>query len=142
MSDIDELYQELILDHARSPHQFGELSAPTHFAKGDNPICGDEVFVTLEVDNNIIQNIKFNGEGCVLSRASASMMTDVVKGKTLEEVEQIYSHFHSMLIEESQENDPSLGKLNAFSNVNQFPMRVNCVTLSWHTLRAALKHKG
>lgn len=143
MSDLNELYQELILDHANSPHQFGELSSPTHLAKGVNPICSDDVVVYLDVSDNIIRDIKFKGEGCVLSRASASMMADAIKGKTLAEVDALYSLFHEMLTEEADSNYESLGKLQAFATVDQFPMRVKCVTLSWHTMRAALQnHQG
>lgn len=140
MSELETLYQELILDHASAPHQFGEVSSPTHKAKGINPICSDDVYLTLEVSDNTIRDIKFKGEGCVLSKASASMMCDAMKGKSLNEVQSLFSLFHQMLTQDIDANYEPLGKLQAFSNVNQFPMRVKCVTLSWHTLQAALQN--
>lgn len=143
MSDLDELYQELILDHANHPQQYGDLIAPTHIATGINPICGDDVCVTLDIKDNIINDIKFQGHGCVLSKASASMMASLMKGKTLNEMETLLTDFYSMLTRDTNRDYAILGKLQALANVKKFPMRVKCVTLSWHTLQAAVhNHQG
>jgi nitrogen fixation NifU-like protein len=145
MSDLMELYQEVILDHNKQPRNFGELAAAEHQAEGNNPLCGDRLTVYLTLDSGRIADIRFNGQGCAISTASASLMTEAVKGKTLEEASALFEGFHELLT-----GDPSvpgaapgeLGKLVVFSGVREFPIRVKCATLPWHTLRAALRGSG
>ena len=141
MSDLLALYQEVILDHNRKPRNFGELPDPEHRAEGNNPLCGDRLTVDLVVEGGRIVDVKFRGQGCAISTASASLMTDAVNGRTLEEANALFERFHEMLT-----GDPSapaevsgeLGKLAVFAGVREFPIRVKCATLPWHTLRAAL----
>jgi len=139
--DLGDLYQELILDHNSSPHNFGELANANHKACGNNRLCGDRLTLFVQVDQSVVADVKFNGEGCAISKAAASMMTDAIKGKTLSEVEKIFNQYHALLTDD--ENDSNnmelLGKLVAFKGVKQFPIRVKCATLAWHTLNAALK---
>jgi nitrogen fixation NifU-like protein len=142
MSDLTDLYQEVILDHNRRPRNFGELPEANHKARGHNPLCGDQlnVYVTL-ADTGVIQDVRFDGSGCAISKASASLMTEAVKGKSLAEAETLFEGFHELLT-----GDPSvrgtasaeLGKLAVFEGVREFPVRVKCATLAWHTLHAAL----
>ena len=144
MSELEELYQEVIIDHSRSPHNFGSLKGASRKAEGHNPLCGDQITVYLDLDQNVIRNIRFEGSGCALSKASASMMTASVKSKTKAEAERLFEQFHGMITGD-QENglDPStLGKLAVFSGVREFPLRVKCVSLPWHTLRAGLDGAG
>src|SRR6185503_15904468 len=138
MNDIQNLYQELILDHSRSPKNYGELSAKTHHAQGNNPLCGDNIDVDLLVKDDLIEKISFRGDGCAIAKASASLMTEHVKGCPVEKALSIFGLFHAMLVSESEELD-DLGKLAALKGVRQFPIRVKCATLCWHTLAAALK---
>lgn len=140
MSDLDDLYQEVILDHQRNPRNFARLPSANRSAEGTNPLCGDHVTVYLDVEDGIIRNISFEGEGCAIAKASASMMTSAIKGKTLAEASEIFKRFHRMVM---GDRDPcidieSLGKLAAFSGVSAFPVRVKCASLAWHTLNAAL----
>ncbi len=140
MSDLDELYQEVILDHQRHPRNYARLPNANRTAEGNNPLCGDHVTVYLEVEDGVIRNISFEGEGCAISKASASMMTSVVKGRTVAEAAELFKRFHQMVM---RGKDPcldfdGLGKLAAFSGVSAFPMRVKCASLAWHTLTAAL----
>jgi len=140
MSDLDDLYQEVILDHQRNPRNFAHLPSANRKAEGINPLCGDHVTVYLDVEAGIIRNISFQGEGCAIAKASASMMTSAIKGKTLAEASEIFKRFHRMVM---GDRDPcidieSLGKLAAFSGVSAFPVRVKCASLAWHTLNAAL----
>lgn len=142
MSDLRELYQEVILDHNKSPHNFRELLDADRHAHGDNPLCGDVVTVYLRLDGDVLREVAFQGGGCAISQASASMMTDVVKGKTIQEARALVRMFRSLLTEEDGgPADPSeLGKLAVFEGVKEYPMRVKCATLAWHTLAAALDH--
>jgi nitrogen fixation NifU-like protein len=141
MNPLDELYQEVILDHQRHPRNFARLATANRRAEGANPLCGDHVTVYLDVADGVIRNISFEGEGCAIAKASASMMTGAVKGKTLAEASEIFRQFHQMV---TGGRDPcfdleALGKLAAFSGVSAFPVRVKCASLAWHTLNAAMR---
>ncbi|MGA7953567.1 MAG: SUF system NifU family Fe-S cluster assembly protein [Gloeobacterales cyanobacterium] len=142
MSELRDLYQEVILDHYKRPRNFGPLEGADHKAEGHNPLCGDRVTIYLVMEGDVIRNISFQGSGCAISTASASLMTEILKGKTLAEVETLFGEFHAMLTgDPSQPADPAQGKLAVFSGVREFPARVKCATLSWHTLQAALKEQ-
>lgn len=136
MNDISSMYQELIIDHARAPKNFGKLVERTHHACGHNPLCGDAIDMDLQVANNIIEQIAWNGDGCAISKASASLMTERVKGKAVSEALRLFDAFHQLLTTDGE--DTSLGKLQVLQGVRNFPMRVKCATLAWHTLHAAL----
>jgi nitrogen fixation NifU-like protein len=137
MSDLRELYQEVILDHHKKPRNFRKLEGDSRHVEGFNPLCGDRVTVYLRMENDVVKDVTFQGTGCAISTASASMMTESLKGKTRHEAEALIQGFHAMLT--GQPSDPSrLGKLAVFSGVREFPIRVKCATLAWHTLRAAL----
>lgn len=137
MSDIFDLYQELIIDHSKSPKNFGVLSNKSHNAKGHNPLCGDIINVDVLVKDDMIESIAFNGDGCAISKASASLMTESIKGKATKDVLKLFDGFHQMLTTEMEPEN--LGKLQVLKGVRQFPVRVKCATLCWHTLSAALK---
>ena len=141
MSELLALYQEVILDHNKRPRNFGELAAADHRAEGNNPLCGDRLTVELELDSGRVVDVKFRGQGCAISTASASLMTEVVKGKTVDEADDLFERFHEMLTGDPSvpaEASRELGKLVVFAGVREFPIRVKCATLPWHTLRAAL----
>ncbi len=144
MSELSELYQEVILDHNKSPRNFHKLKDANRTADGYNPLCGDKVTVYVKLDGEVIQEISFEGSGCAISKASASMMTESLKGKTTAEAEALFDRVHKMLTGEPGANGGSanLGKLAVLSGVCQFPARVKCASLSWHTFHAALKHEG
>lgn len=144
MTDIQQLYQEVILDHNRRPRNFHKLEGANRKAEGYNPLCGDNVAVYLTVEDGVVKDISFEGSGCAISTASASMMTTALKGKTTAEVEAIFEKFRSMVTQDSDmPSDPQeLGKLKVFSGVCEFPVRVKCVTLAWHTLISALRSDG
>jgi nitrogen fixation NifU-like protein len=142
MSDLRELYQEMILDHGRTPRNFRFPAGANRSADGHNPLCGDRLTVKLVLEGDVVKDIGFQGAGCAISTASASTMTEVVKGKTSAEVEEIFRGFHDLVMGKSDGDTDSLGKLVVFSGVAEFPMRVKCATLSWHTLRAALQGKS
>ncbi len=137
--ELRELYQTMILDHNKNPRNFGHLDEPTATAEGHNPLCGDEVTVELVVEGDQVVDVGFTGSGCAISTASASLMTEFVKGKTLKEVEEGFERFHELVTAPpNQDVDaPGLGKLAVFSGVREFPMRVKCATLCWHTLHSA-----
>jgi nitrogen fixation NifU-like protein len=141
MSELSELYQAVILDHNKKPRNFHRLENANRRAEGYNPLCGDQLNVYVELENEQIKDIGFEGSGCAISKASASMMTQSVKGKSKPEAEQLFDEFHRMATGElDEENDPNhLGKLKIFAGVREFPARVKCATLSWHTLHAALE---
>ena len=131
----------MILDHNRKPRNFGGLRAANHRAIGHNPLCGDRVTVSLDLEGDVLKDIRFEGSGCAISKASASMMTESMKGKTRAEAEALFKEFHRMLTEDGADPDQqSLGKLVVFSGVREFPVRVKCATLAWHTLHAALEN--
>jgi nitrogen fixation NifU-like protein len=140
MSELSELYQQVILDHNKKPRNFGKLDAANHSAEGFNPLCGDQLTVYLNLEHDTVKGVAFEGSGCAISKAAASMMTQAVKGKSKEQAENLFHEFHSMvtgeLNEETEEN--SLGNLKIFAGVREFPVRVKCATLPWHTLHAAL----
>jgi nitrogen fixation NifU-like protein len=136
--ELDDLYREVIKDHSRSPRNAGVLEQPTCHARGENPLCGDRLFVTADVRDGRIREVRFRGAGCAISTASASMMTEAVKGRTREEAAALAAEFRRMATGEPHDA-ARLGKLSAFAGVGRFPMRVKCATLPWHTLTAALE---
>lgn len=136
MNISDELYQQTILEYNREPRNFQPLENATHVAHGLNPLCGDDYHIYLRVENGVIQESSFQGHGCAISKASASMMTVELKGKTIDEAQELYGKFHN-LITDNQEVD--IGKLNVFSGVWKFPERVKCAMLAWHAMDSALK---
>jgi nitrogen fixation NifU-like protein len=138
MNDLRELYQDIILDHNRHPRNFGPLPAANRQAEGNNPLCGDQVSVLLDVTDGRIRDVAFQGVGCAISTASASLMTEALKGQTVEEARRLFHVFHDLLTTGAGEESPQLGKLAVFTGVREFPMRVKCATLPWHTLLAAL----
>ena len=141
MADLKELYQEQILDHSKNPRNFHKLEPADRTALGRNPLCGDQFTVYLRMEGDRIAEIGFEGQGCAISKSSASMMTVAVKGKTEDEAERLFDRFHDLVT--GKEADPeSLGKLAVFRGVSEFPIRVKCASLSWHTLKAALEAKG
>ncbi len=144
MSELSELYQQVILDHNKKPRNFRKLESANHSAEGYNPLCGDQLTVYLHVEDDRVQEVGFEGSGCAISKASASMMTQAVKGKSKEEAETLFKEFHSMvtgeLDEETEENH--LGHLKIFAGVREFPVRVKCATLPWHTMHAALNKEN
>ncbi len=137
MFDLAELYQQLILDHNRSPRNRRRPEHAERCAEGYNPLCGDRVTVYLSVDDDRITDVAFEGSGCAISTAAASMMTEAVKGKTIQEATALFERFRKLVTSDDQ-CDGSLGKLDAFAGVRRFPARVKCATLSWHTLKAAI----
>jgi nitrogen fixation NifU-like protein len=140
MSDLDELYQEVILDHNKSPRNFRTIESANRKAQGYNPLCGDQVTVYLKLDDGIIKDISFQGSGCAISKASASMMTAELKGKTEAQAHELFTRVHTMLTGESaQSAAEALGKLTILSGVCKFPARVKCASLAWHTVNTALK---
>ena len=143
MADLKELYQSVILDHNRSPRNFREIDGTAHHAEGYNPLCGDRLTVYAELDGDVITDASFVGEGCAISKASASLMTQAVKGKSLNDAREMFRAFQQMVTGKTtpDEAKPVLGKLVLFAGVSQFPVRVKCASLSWHTLNAALEDK-
>ena len=140
MSDLKALYQEVILDHNRRPRNFGKLESANHRAEGHNPLCGDRLTVYADLEGDRIADLRFEGSGCAISKASASIMTSELKQKTTAEANVIFQKFHRMVKGELPESEvESLGKLAAFSGVREFPIRVKCASLPWHTLQAALR---
>jgi len=139
MSDLRELYQEVILDHNKSPRNFRELEGADRHADGYNPLCGDKLALYLNLDGDVIADAAFLGSGCAISKASASLMTDAIKGKTVSEARQLFDQFHSMVTgTEGPVESEALGKLAVLSGVRDFPTRVKCASLAWHTLCAAM----
>ena len=141
MSDLRELYQQTILDHNKSPRNFRKLADANKKAEGFNPLCGDHLHVYLIVEGDQIKDVSFEGSGCAISKASASMMSAAVKGRTVSEATDLFEKFHRLVTSEPTEkaNTEGLGKLAVFSGVREFPVRVKCATLAWHTLQAAIK---
>ena len=141
MPDLRELYQEVILDHQKKPRNFRRLDGANRAAEGYNPLCGDRVHVYLDVQDGVVRNVGFQGSGCAISTASASMMTESVKGKTEAEAKALFERFHDLVTGKSAPGAaaPGLGKLTVFAGVRDYPVRVKCATLAWHTLRAALE---
>ncbi|MGC2110934.1 MAG: SUF system NifU family Fe-S cluster assembly protein [Candidatus Korobacteraceae bacterium] len=141
MADLRELYQDVILEHSKAPRNYRELPAANHKAEGFNPLCGDHFTVYLDLEGDSIRDVTFQGSGCAISKASASMMTQAVKGKSREDATKLFEHFHRLVTGHANGNQTELGKLAVFSGVSEFPVRVKCATLAWHTLQAALEGK-
>ncbi len=140
MADLREMYQEAILEHAKSPRNFRALGADSRKAEGFNPLCGDHCTVYLKLNGDVIEDVSFQGSGCAISRASASMMTQTLKGKSSREAENLFERFHRTVTgQEALQSKPELGKLEVFAGVSAFPARVKCATLPWHTFQAALR---
>jgi nitrogen fixation NifU-like protein len=142
MFDIKDLYQEVIIDHNRSPRNFGKLEDATQVAEGYNPLCGDKLNLYLKTEDDVITDVSFDGSGCAISVASASLMTDSLKGMTIDQAEQLFQNFHNLIMEEQNpDNDEmqKLGKLAALAGVKEYPARVKCATLCWHTLHSAMQ---
>jgi nitrogen fixation NifU-like protein len=141
MSDLRELYQQVILEHSKSPRNFRKAEGANRIAEGDNPLCGDQLKLYVVLEDDVIRDIGFEGSGCAISRASASLMTAIVKGKTREEAETLFRDFRGMVTGDrgAEVDHGKLGKLAVLSGVREFPVRVKCATLAWHTLHAALE---
>ncbi len=141
MSDLKELYREVILDHNKHPRNFRPMEGATNTVEGYNPLCGDHYTVYVKVAGNRIEDVCFEGAGCAISKASASVMSQAVKGKTIQETEGLFEEFHRMVIGESHGDDTMerMGRLAAFAGVSEFPARVKCASLAWHTLKAAIE---
>ncbi len=145
MADLSDLYQQVIVEHNKSPRNFKKVEPADRTAQGHNPLCGDRIEVFVKLDGDRIADIGFQGKGCAISQASASLMTGAVKGHTLAEAEQLFDAFHAMVMSDPKAAPPglaTLGKLAAFAGGRQFPSRVKCASLSWHTLHAALHAEG
>ena len=140
MSELNDLYQEVILDHNKNPRNFREIVTATQTADGNNPLCGDALRVYIEMEGDKVKDVAFKGSGCAISKASASMMTQTVKGKTRQEAEVLFDEFHRMVTGklDAEQDENHLGRLKIFAGVLEFPARVKCASLSWHTLNAAL----
>jgi nitrogen fixation protein NifU and related proteins len=143
MSELNDLYQEVILDHNKNPRNFRAIENASHTADGHNPLCGDALKVYLNVENDTVTDVAFKGSGCAISKASASMMTQAVKGKTKAEAETLFNEFRAMVMGELdiETDENHLGKLKIFAGVLEFPARVKCASLSWHTVHAALNEE-
>ena len=144
MSELSELYQQVILDHNKKPRNFHKLEAANRKADGYNPLCGDQLTVYMLLEDEVVREVSFEGQGCAISKAAASMMTQAVKGKTKQDAEVLFDEFHRMVTGQlDEEATPNhLGRLTIFSGVRDFPARVKCASLSWHTMHAALKGEG
>jgi nitrogen fixation NifU-like protein len=140
-SALDELYQEVILDHNRRPRNFRTIEHGRR-AEGHNPLCGDRLTVYLKIEGDRIQDASFQGSGCAISKASASLMTDIVKGKTIAEADALFERFHRLVTRSADDPVEDLGKLSVFAGVRQYPARVKCASLAWHTLRAAAEARN
>lgn len=138
--DLEELYQSIILDHNRRPQNYRAMPLASAHADGVNPMCGDQLTVWVKIDGDLVEDISFQGSGCAISKASASLMTQVVKGKTRAEAERVFDSFHALVT--GHGGGEELGSLKAFSGVSRFPLRVKCATLAWHALRSALVDAG
>lgn len=146
MSELSELYQQVILDHNKKPRNFRKLESANHSAEGFNPLCGDHLTVYLKLEEGSVKEISFEGSGCAISKAAASMMTQAVKGKSKQQAETLFQDFHGMvagdsIISDEEDATDSLGNLRVFSGVREFPVRVKCATLPWHTMHAALNNQ-
>ena len=145
MSDLQDLYQSIILDHNRRPKNYGSLDGATNRAEGRNPLCGDEVAVELKVQRDAIEDVRFTAIGCAVSRAAASIMTQAVKGKSRAEVDRLFTQFHELVtgrLKPTPQEARTMGEMAAFSGVSRFPVRVKCASMPWHTLQAALRDGG
>jgi nitrogen fixation NifU-like protein len=141
MSDLSDLYQEVILDHNKRPRNFRAIECPSHKAEGYNPLCGDRLTLTMTVRDGLVEDVAFQGSGCAISKASASLMTDAIKGKRVEDVRALFQRFHQMVTTPPDVSVEDLGKLSVLSGVREFPVRVKCASLAWHTMKAALEEQ-
>ena len=141
MSGLNELYQEVILDHNKRPRNFRTIDPSTHRADGHNPLCGDRLSLYVQVSEDTIEDVAFQGSGCAISKASASLMTDAVKGQTIEAANALFARFHAMVTTPPDQPVENMGKLSVLAGVREFPVRVKCASLCWHTLKAALDRK-
>lgn len=142
MPDLRSLYQEIIVDHNRRPRNFHDLPDANRTAEGDNPLCGDRLTVFMKVEAGVIRDIGFVGSGCAISTASASLMTEALRGKTEQEADALFDRFHDLVAGAGAPGRADLGKLSAFSGVREFPSRVKCATLAWHAARTAMRNGG
>jgi len=140
MSELTDLYQEVILDHNRRPHNFRAIESPSAKQEGYNPLCGDRLTLYITLDGDVIKDAAFQGQGCAISKASASLMTDAIKGKTVAEARDLFEHFHAMITSDTDTVAEDLGKLSVFAGVREFPTRIKCASLAWHTMKAAVAH--
>ena len=138
MSDLSDLYQEVILDHNKRPRNFRTIESPSHHAEGYNPLCGDRLKLYVTVADGVLTDVAFQGSGCAISKASASLMTDALKGKTVDEANALFERFHRVVTTPPDQPVEELGKLSVLAGVREFPVRVKCASLAWHTLKAAL----
>jgi len=142
MSGLNELYQEVILDHNRRPRNFRALEAATRTQEGFNPLCGDRLTLYVQLEGARIVDVSFQGSGCAISKASASLMTEALKGKSVEEARALFDRFHQMVTSAPTDEVPEIGKLAVLAGVREFPTRIKCASLAWHTLRAAVSSEG
>jgi nitrogen fixation NifU-like protein len=142
MSGLNELYQEVILDHNKRPRNFRKIEPASHHAEGHNPLCGDRLALYVQVTGETIEDVAFQGSGCAISKASASLMTDAVKGQTVEAANALFQRFHSMVTTPPDQPVEDMGKLSVLAGVREFPVRVKCASLCWHTLKAALDREA
>jgi nitrogen fixation NifU-like protein len=140
--ELKDLYRDVILDHNKKPRNFGVLAEADARADGHNPLCGDRLTVSLKMNGNRVEDVRFEGKGCAISTASASLMTEAIKGKDRAAIDELFNKLHALLTEQSAVPSPDLGKLAALSGVREFPARVKCASLCWHTLNAALEQSG
>lgn len=140
---LREIYQQVILDHNKSPQNFRVIENPTNYSEGFNPLCGDHIHIYMNVIDGKVEDISFQGNGCAISKSSASIMTTIIKGKSKEEAEKFFQKFHDMVtgVETTPEEEESLGKLLVFQGVREFPARVKCASLAWHTMHSAIEGK-
>ena len=141
MSDLSDLYQEVILDHNRRPRNFRVIQAPTHRAEGYNPLCGDRLNLYVQVDGDVITDVAFQGSGCAISKASASILTEAIRGKSRSDVKALFDKVHE-LVTTGRNSSPELGKLAVFAGVHKFPARVKCAILPWHAAMSAVEGKN
>ena len=142
MSGLNELYQEVILDHNKRPRNFRTIEPASHHAEGHNPLCGDRLSLYVQVNGDTIEDVAFQGSGCAISKASASLMTDAIKGQTLVATNDLFQRFHQMVTTPPDQPVENMGKLSVLAGVREFPVRVKCASLCWHTLKAALDRKA
>jgi nitrogen fixation NifU-like protein len=142
MSELSDLYQEVILDHNRRPRNFRVIEPATARQEGYNPLCGDRLTLFLALDGDVIKDVSFQGSGCAISKASASLMTEQVKGKTVAQARELFDRFHAMITSNPEAPADDLGKLNVLAGVREFPTRVKCASLAWHTMKAAVAHES
>ena len=140
MSELTDLYQEVILDHNRRPRNFRALDEPSRTQEGYNPLCGDRLIVYVKLAGDVIEDVTFQGTGCAISKASASLMTDALKGKTIVEAREMFDRFHDMVTSSPDMPAADLGKLSVFAGVREYPTRIKCASLAWHTLKAAVSN--